>query len=75
MIYNLKDISKTKPSSKTNAHHEVTDFKFHGMLKNTKKTKYFKNGAQIFYEVKKFLTYDSWKFCGTLCKVSAAYYS
>ena len=51
MIHNSKYILKKELSSKANAHHDVTDFKFHGCWE-IEKTEYLKNGTWLFYEIK-----------------------
>ena len=57
MIHNSKYILKKELSSKANAHHDVTDFKFHGCWE-IEKTEYLKNGTWLFYEIKKFIACD-----------------
>ena len=37
MIHNSRNISKKGSFLSANAHHDITDFQFHGMLRNLKK--------------------------------------
>ena len=53
IIYNSKDASKENLSN-ANAHHDVTDFKYHEILRN-REIEFQENGSRVFNE-KKILT-------------------